>query len=146
MKRVYGIFLSLYPREYRELFGPEVLNVFAQAASEHRARGLGGWAWFMVAELSGAVISAGRHWIDRFLARRNSAAPEFAGATGTRLFSAVQEAQNRIDLNLRRMEHAIAHHDFAAARAYSIEDLKAREDLRKLRDRFGFDDDEMALR
>jgi hypothetical protein len=44
------------------------------------------------------------------------------------------------------MEHAIAHHDFAAARAYSIEDLKAREDLRELQDRYGFDDDEMALR
>jgi hypothetical protein len=146
VKRVYGVFLSLYPREYRELFGPEVLNVFAQAAEEHRARGLGVWAWFIVAELSGAVISAGSHWVDRFPARRNSAAPEFAGATGARLFSVVQEAQNRVDLNLRRMEHAIAHHNFVAARAYSIEDLKARDDLRKLRDRFGFDDDEMAVR
>jgi hypothetical protein len=51
-----------------------------------------------------------------------------------------QEAQNRVDLNLRRMTHAIAHRDFIAARAYSIEDLKAREDLRRLRDRFGFDE------
>lgn len=145
MKRVYGIFLSLYPREYRELFGPEVLNVFAQAAEEHRARGLGVWAWFMVSELSGAVISAGSHWIDRFSARRHSATPEVAGSTRTGLFNTIQEAQNRIDLNLRRMERAIAHHDFVAARAYSIEDLKARADLRNLRDRFGFDDDEMVV-
>src|SRR5579863_5097575 len=146
MKRVYGAFLSLYPREYRELFGPEVLNVFAQAAEEHRSRGLGVWAWFMVSELSGAAISAGSHWIDRFSARRQAATPEVAGATRSGLFGVLREAQNRVDLNLRRMEHAIAHHDFVAARAYSIEESKAREDLRKLRDRYGFDDDEMAVR
>jgi hypothetical protein len=146
MKRVYGAFLRLYPREYRDLFGPEVLNVFAQAAEEHRARGLGVWAWFIVSELSGAVISAGSHWVDRFSAQRRAVTPEPAGAKGSGLFNAVEEAQNRVDLNLRRMEHAIAHHDFTAARAYSIEDLKARDDLRRLRDRYGFDDDEMAVR
>jgi len=142
MKRVYGAFLRLYPREYRDLFGPEVLGVFAQAAREHRARGWGVWTWFLVTELSGAVLSAARHWIDRFSARPH---PELVGTTRSGLFSAVQEAQNRVDLNLKRMTHAIANHDFAGARAYSIEDLKAREELRKLRDRYGFDDDEMAV-
>jgi hypothetical protein len=44
------------------------------------------------------------------------------------------------------MEQAIARRDFAGARIWSFEDLKAREDLRRLRDRYGFDDDEMALR
>ena len=72
MKRVYGAFLRLYPREYRDLFGPEVLSVFAQAAREHRARGLGVWVWFLVTELSGAVASAAGHWIDRLSARRHS--------------------------------------------------------------------------
>lgn len=143
MKRVYGAFLRLYPREYRDLFGPEVLNVFGEAAREHRARGLGVWAWFLLTELSGAVVSAAGHWIDRFSAQRHL---EVAGTSGNGLFSAVQEAQNRVDLNLKRMTHAIANHDFAGARAYSIEDLKAREELRRLRDRYGFDDDEMALR
>jgi hypothetical protein len=143
MKRVYRAFLRLYPREYRDLFGPEVLSVFAAAAREHRARGLGVWAWFLVTELSAAVLSAAGHWIDRFSARSH---PEFAGTTRSGLFSAVQEAQNRVDLNLKRMTHAIANKDFASARAYSIEDLKAREELRKLRDRYGFDDEEMALR
>jgi hypothetical protein len=146
MKRVYSVFLGLYPRAYRDLFGPEVLNVFAQAAEEHRARGLGVWVWFMVSELSSAVISAGTHWIDRLRAQRRSAIPEAAGARRSGLFNVIEDAQNKVDLNLRRMEHAIAHHDFIAARAYSIEDLKAREDLRKRRDRYGFDDDEMAVR
>ncbi|HXR09358.1 MAG TPA: hypothetical protein VN792_01215, partial [Candidatus Acidoferrales bacterium] len=144
-----GVFLRLYPREYRDLFGPEVLNVFAQAADEQRARGWSTWAWFMASELSGALVSAGGHWIDRFSPRRATrsfpADPEVAGARRTGLFSALDEAQNRIDLNLKRMEHAIAQRDFAAARAYSIEDLRAREELRKLRDRYGFGDDEMAV-
>jgi len=143
MKRVYGAFLRLYPREYRDLFGPEVLSVFAEAAREHRARGWGVWAWFLLTELSGAAVSAAGHWIDRFSARHHQ---EVAGTSRNGLFSAVREAQNRVDFNLKKMTHAIANHDFAAARAYSIEDLKAREELRRLRDRYGFDDDEMALR
>jgi hypothetical protein len=146
MKRVYGAFLRLYPQEYRDLFGPEVLDVFAQAAREHRARGLGVWVWFLITELSGAVASAAGHWIDWLSARRHAAGPEVAGATHRSLFSAVQEAQNRVDVNLKKMTHAIANHDFAGARAYSIEDLKAREELQRLRDRYGFDDDEMAVR
>src|SRR5580700_3568167 len=94
MKRVYGAFLSLYPREYRELFGPEVLNVFAQAAEEHRARGFGVWAWFMLSELSGAVISAASHWVDRFSVRRQSAVPGPAGARPGGLFNVVQGAES----------------------------------------------------
>ena len=115
----------------------------AEAAREQRARGLGVWAWFLVTELSCAVLSAAGHWIDCFSARYH---PEYAGAARSGLFSAVQEARNRVDLNLKKMTHAIASHDFAGARAYSIEDLKAREELRRLRDRYGFDDDEMAVR
>jgi hypothetical protein len=107
MKRVYGAFLRLYPREYRDLFGPEVLGVFAEAAREHRARGLGVWVWFLITELSAAVVSAAGHWIDRSSSRRHA---ELAGT------------------NLTRMTKAIANRDFLAARAYSIEDLKARED------------------
>ena len=88
----------------------------------------------------------GREALDRPVSpRRYAADPEVAGARRRGLFSALDEAQNRVDQNLKRMEHAIAHHDFVAARAYSIEDLKARDDLRRLRDRYGFDDDEMLL-
>ena len=97
MKRVYGAFLRLYPREYRDLFGAEVLSVFAQAAREHRARGCGVRAWFLVTELSGAVLWAARHWIDRFSALgRCASRPDYAGAIRGGLFSAVQEAQNRV--------------------------------------------------
>lgn len=106
MKRVYAAFLRLYPREYRDLFGPEVLDVFAQAAAEQRARGFRAWIWFLIVELSAALGSAGHHWIDRCFARRSA---ELAGTP------------------LQKMTHAIARHDFIAARAWSIEDLKSRQ-------------------
>lgn len=106
MKRVYALFLSLYPREYRDLFGIEVLDVFAQAAAEQRSRGIRPWLWFLVVELSAAVVSAASHWIDRLLRRER---PAYAGTP------------------LQRMTQAIARHDFIAARAWSIEDLKSRQ-------------------
>ncbi len=141
MKRLYALFLRLYPREYRDLFGPEVLGVFAQAADEHRQRGLAKWLLFLIAELSGALASAARHWADRF-SRHEAPHAEIAGTTRPHLFTAVQEAQIRVDLNIRRMEHAIANHDFAGARAWSYEERKARAELERLRDLFGFGDDE----
>jgi hypothetical protein len=141
MKRVYSAFLCLYPREYRDLFGPEVVNVFAQAAQEQRARGRSAWVWFLVTELAGAVFSAAGHWIDRWSAGRDAAGPVHAGATRNTSLSTLQEAQNRVESNLKRMTYAIAHHDFAGARACYFDDLKAREDLRRLRDGFGFEDD-----
>jgi hypothetical protein len=112
MKRVYRAFLLLYPREYRDLFGPEVVEVFSQAAKEHRARGWSVWVWFLVTELSGAIISAAGHWTDRLSRPRGGAGFEYAS-------------------NLEKMTAAIAHRDFVAARAFSFADLKAREDLRK---------------
>src|SRR5579863_10289701 len=105
MKRLYAIFLRLYPREYRELFGPEVLNVFEQVADEHWKRGLTSWVWFLITELSGAIASASRHWVDHIFARPHRA------PAGT---------------PVQKMTVAIARRDFIAARAYSIEDLRSR--------------------
>ena len=140
MKRIYRAFLCLYPREYRDLFGPEVLSVFEQAAEEHRARGWSVWVWFLVTELSGAAVSAAGHWIDRFPACRRSPAADTPGAARSGLFSAANEARNRVDFNLNKMTDAIANHDFAGARDWSYKERKAREDLRRLRDRYGFDE------
>lgn len=142
MKRIYALFLALYPREYRELFGPEVLRVFAEAAEEHKVRGRISWVRFLIVELSGAAWSAAGHWFDRFAARHHV---EVTPPTRGGLFGAAQEAQSRVDLNLKRMKQAIADRDFAKARTYSWEEMKAREELRRLRDRYGFDDDELAV-
>lgn len=146
MKRIYAAFLRLYPREYRNLFGPEVLNVFTEAAQEQRARGLIVWVCFLIRELSGALVSAAGHWVDRLFSPSRTREPQVAGAARSRLFGVAGEAEKRVNLNLKKMTDAIARHDFIAARACSFEERKAREELRKLRDRYGFNDDETILR
>jgi len=49
----------------------------------------------------------------------------------------IAEAEKRVESCLRKMEHAIANHDFPGARFYSDEDLKARDHLRRLRAKHG---------
>jgi len=107
-------FLRLYPREHREQFGAEMTSVFASAANERR-----GWlkrVWFCVREIAGLIWGA---TAERF--RRHSPAVENPAVT----------LQTQIEANLRRMEHAIANHQFDKARFYSYYDLKLRELLRK---------------
>ena len=105
MRRVYALLLRLYPREYRELFGPEVLNVFAQAADDQRQRGLANWLRFFITEFSDAIAAATRLWLDRIFAHPHR---ELVGTP------------------LEKMTMAIARQDYLAARAWSIEDLKSR--------------------
>jgi hypothetical protein len=107
MKRIYSVFLRLYPREYRDLFGPEVLDVFSETATEHRARGWRIWIWFLATELSSAVTSAAGHWMDRLSGPRGAAGSDPAS-------------------NPQKMIQAIAQRDFVAARAFYFADLKAR--------------------
>ncbi len=141
MKRLYALILRLYPRDYRDLFGPEVLNVFVEAADEHRQRGLTQRIRFFIIEFSGAIMSAARHWIDRLPCNR-ALHSETVGATRSQLFTSAQTAQNQVDVNVRRMMHAIANHDFVGARNWSYEEKKARAELERLRDLYGFGDDD----
>ena len=52
----------------------------------------------------------------------------------------VVEAQNRVSVNLNHLLFAISHHQFAKARFYSDEERKAREDLRRVREKYGLGD------
>jgi hypothetical protein len=52
----------------------------------------------------------------------------------------VLEAQNRVSLNLNYLLFAISHHQFREARFYSNEERKAREDLRRVREKYGLGD------
>jgi len=49
------------------------------------------------------------------------------------------EAQQRIELDISRTLHAIAHHDFPKARFYSDEERKERANLQSLREKYGID-------
>jgi hypothetical protein len=84
------------------------------------------WLWFLATELSGALASAARHWVDKVWIDRIFARPhrELAGTP------------------LQKMTAALARRDFLAARAWSIEDKKARAELQRRRDLYGFGDND----
>jgi len=116
MSWLWGAFLRLYPREHREQFGAEMRAVFEAASKERR-----GWRerlWFDAREIAGLMSGA---TAERF--RRNSRRPEDLSPSA--------RLETQIQTNLRRMEQAIASHQFERARFYSYYDLKLREQLRK---------------
>jgi len=52
----------------------------------------------------------------------------------------VIEAQNRVAVNLNQLLFAVSHHQFAQACFYKNEELKARENLRQMREKYGIGD------
>jgi len=50
------------------------------------------------------------------------------------------QVQKRIDFIVKRMEHAIANHEFGKARFYSDEERKERENMRSLREQFNLEE------
>jgi hypothetical protein len=125
MKRIYKWLLRLYPAAYRELFAAEMLGVFEDAVKERRHDGRARFALFLIREFSGLLIAA---VCQRFAHRAN--AP--GGLTTVHAPDELEEAQNLVTSILRRMEFAIAHHQFEQARFYSNEERKARENVRRL--------------
>jgi hypothetical protein len=125
MKRIYKWLLWLYPSAYRELFAAEMLDVFEDAVEERHHDGRIGLALFLIREFSGLFIAAVR---ERIAARTNPT----GGSIAAHLPDELEEAQNLVTATLRRMEFAIAHHQFEQARFFSNEERKARENVRRL--------------
>ncbi|HTS51347.1 MAG TPA: hypothetical protein VMH05_25545 [Bryobacteraceae bacterium] len=156
LKAVYRALLRLFPEDYRSFFEAEMLDAFGRASEEQRARGLIAYGRFVCTELAGLVLSAPLEWIAKtttsssIRARslpdlrlmRPAGVPREVWFASARTMSAavpdeIAEAERRVEFCLRRMECAIATHDFQGARFYSNEDLKARENLRLLRAKRG---------
>jgi hypothetical protein len=156
MQRVYELFLRLYPRDYRAMFAAEMSSAFDEASAERRRRGLGAYVGFAFTELMALTIGAGIEWIaklttdssvrgrslpDRLLMRPPGVSwdAHYAGA-----FLSVPEelskAQERTDLLVQRIVHAISRHDFTGARRYTDEERQAREHLRRLREKYQIND------
>ncbi len=127
MRRIFGWFLNLYPREHNEIFGDEMLAVLDATAA--KLRGVA-FARFVIAEIAGLLFGAGAEWAQRFSGAGGYVRQQTAA--GSISPDPVVQARLRIAVNLRRMEYAIAHHDFARARRYADEDLRERELLRRL--------------
>jgi hypothetical protein len=120
MKRAWTTLLRLYPKPCRDSFAAEMEAVFDQAAEERRRHGRLAYAGFLIAELLGAASGAAMAWMAQ--ARRG---PFLLG-----LPDEPAGTQAHIEANLRRMEHAIATHQFEKARFYSHYDLLLRERLK----------------
>ncbi|MGA3024847.1 MAG: hypothetical protein ABSF98_08775 [Bryobacteraceae bacterium] len=121
MKRVWKALLRLYPPAHQESFAAEMEAVFDQAAEERRGAGWLSFARFLFAELLGMLGGAGAAWTTKS-----------RGAIAIGLPDDATRIQTLIEANLRRMEHAIATHQFEKARFFSYYDLKLREHIGRL--------------
>jgi hypothetical protein len=131
MKRTYKFLLLLYPRDHRDRFAEEMLNVFDEASAESRAEG---WTWyvrFSFSEMAGLVAGATEAWL------APKPAPEVRTTPCSNLPRELVEAQQRVDANIAGMVHAIANHQFEKARNHSDAERRARESLRVLREKYG---------
>jgi hypothetical protein len=118
MRRIYSTLLRLYPLEHRALFESEMLMLLEEASAEQRARGRAAFFWFALRELVGLVGGGGFEWIAK------------CGRPG-RYLEPVPCGAERLAFLIRRMEYAIAHHQFEKARYYAEEERLEREKLQK---------------
>jgi hypothetical protein len=139
MRRAYEVLLLLYPRDYRRLFGGEMVAVFEQGAAEQGERGRAAFLRFAAKEMGDLLAGAGAEWISKltsssaYIKERRGADQRLAAEEGVNDSSA---AQQRLELLLRRMEYAIAHHQFQKARWYSDLEQIERAKLRELQERY----------
>jgi len=99
--------------------------------------------------LNGAVYHSNRYIPDRFLPDKAVDLIDEAGARVKLRQSSLPEemidVQKRIKFVVRRMENAIANHEFEKARFYSDEERKERENLRLLREKYNIDETAMGV-
>jgi hypothetical protein len=134
-----------------------MLTAFDRSVEEHRARGRAAYLRFALRELAGLTIGAFAEWIAKFTtdsSLRGRTLPDrlmmrppgvpWAAYYGDALVRApenalpgeIMEAQQHTEFLVKRMVHAIAHHDFEGARRYSYQERQARENLRLLREEY----------
>ena len=91
-----------------------------------------------------AVYTSSRYIPDRFLPDKAVDLVDEAGARvklrQTTVPEEIAEVHKRIKFIVRRMENAIANHEFEKARFYSDEERKERENLRVLREKHNLDE------
>jgi hypothetical protein len=129
MGRIFRALVHLYPQAHRDLLGAEMQAVFERGARENRDLGPVAYVCFLLTELVGFVSGAVR--------ARLSAPPINAEPVASGLPEEVLEAQNRVAVTLNRLLFAISHHQFVQARKYSDEERNARQELRRVMEKYG---------
>ena len=107
-----------------------MVSIFEESFAERREHR---WSWsvrFAFSEVTSLVAGAASAW----LVRRPTAEAPLASSS---LPQELVEAQQRVDLNIAGMVHAIANHQFERARLHSDQERQAREQLRVLREKYG---------
>jgi len=122
--KAYTVLLGLYPAEFRAAFGAEMAAVFEQALAQSGERGRWWLARFALKEMAELIAGAARERCLHVAERTCEDLP---------FPSDVAEVERYLDAAGRRMVHAMAHHDFAGARHYDLQDRKARAPLVQLR-------------
>jgi hypothetical protein len=128
--RAYNLFLRLYPKEHRDLFGGEMAAVLRQAAEERRSMGRAGYFRFAIWEIAGLLAGAAAVWAAKMAGQGHV---EQAPETPVALLNSVAETERLIQRNVDCMVNAIATHQFAKARFYSDVERKLRTRLQELR-------------
>jgi hypothetical protein len=108
MKRIWQLSLQLYPKDYRLLFGEEILAILEHKAADQCTNNPFASLAFNAAEILGLIRGAAVEWTSKirqgagYLDRshREVAAPADAP------LDEVTATRSRIEWNLRRMEHA----------------------------------------
>jgi len=108
----------LYPAEHRELFEGEMLALIEELSEERRACGRAVFFWFSLREVAGLACGGASEWMAKYGRSR-------------RYLDSVPSGEERLAFLIRRMEYAIAHHEFAKARYYAEEERREREKLQK---------------
>jgi hypothetical protein len=106
MRALYQAILRLYPAKHRALFAVEMTETFDRAATQCRQGGPLAVLSFAIRELGGLLRGLAGEWFAKWTAR------------GSYLSNG--ETLTPEQRCIRRMEHAIANHDFVRARFYSI--------------------------
>jgi len=161
IERVYEALLRLYPHDYRVLFATEMLNAFKQATAERRQQPGLIFIRFLLVEFVGLLIGAGAEWIAKLTTNssvRGRCLPDlrmmrppgvprelwFAGTCvnvrRAPLPYEIINARERIAMLVNSMVHAVANHDFPGARRYSYEEREARDELRRLQEKYNIGD------
>jgi|SRR5579871_1015446 len=141
MQWIFTLLLKLYPADYRAIFARQMLAAFLESAEDCRHRGRFALFAFVTAECAGLIGGSIREWFVKWTTPRIERQSWMEGAVadpGERLPGPVADAERRVASLVDQMVYAIAHHDFEGARRYSYQERRERENLRRLRESYGF--------
>jgi hypothetical protein len=132
MRQVIKFFLRFYPAEHRAVFASEMLCTFDQRVIDSRKRGLGAFVGFAISECMGLFRGLLLEWIAKWTAQGQYLASSHLLQEEDEPPRTIVDAQARLRQVMGCMEHAIAHHDFPAARRYCDLERATRMQLQQL--------------